>query len=189
MNTYVEEFEPCWEDPGLFCAMVSGLYHYFDKDYEGFNSWIVNIKHRLFLPCYWDVLPNTPRNSIHIYDVYSSIIGPCVLEACKSNNCNECRSNSYKSNMIELSYLIKDPYLYNSCQVRPINEEFRDVAKTSSLALRYWSLYLYHKDVNTVRNCQFDYKDYIDTLDKLKLDLNDNPVRKLSENIDRCLCL
>ena len=185
MNTYVEEFEPCWEDPGLFCAMVSGLYHYFNKDYKSFNSWIVNIKHRLFLPCYWDVLPDIP----YIYNVYSNIIGQCVLEACKSKNCNECKSNLYKSSVIELSNLINNPYLYNSIQVKPINEEFRNVAKTSSLALRYWSLYLYHRDVNTLRNCQFDYEDYIDTLDKLKLDINDNPVKKLSENISRCLRL
>lgn len=189
MNTYVEEFEPCWEDPGLFCAMVSGLYHYFDKDYNSFNSWIVNIKHRIFLPCCWDRLPDVPNKSIFIYSVYSNIIGQCVFEACKSKNCNECKSDSYKSNVIELSALIKGTCLYNSRQVKPLNEEFRYVAKISSLALRYWSLYLYHKDVNTLRNCQFDYEDYIDTLDKLKLDINDNPVKKLSENISRCLRL
>lgn len=153
-----------YTDPGVMYCLASGLYCYYNKDKSGFYSWVDNLKRRLFVPCTWEFVPcqNVEAGSKN----YAVLMSFALLQCCLDGSFNCCKSKMYTSCLRLIA-----KYMVEGTPSTKSTFTLNRYAGDCCLALRYLSLYLYHSDVNSLRNPNFDIEDY-EKVVRLQLSLN-----------------
>lgn len=153
-----------YTDPGVMCCLASGMHCYYNKDESGFYSWVDNLKRRLFAPCTWDLVPSENVNVGS--ESYAVLMSFALLQCCLDGSFNCCRAKMYTSCLRLIA-----KYMIEGTPSTKSNFTLNMYAGDCCLALRYLSLYLYHSDVNSLRNPNFDMEDY-ERVVRLQLSLN-----------------
>lgn len=154
-------YQPDVTEQGVTCCLASFLMQYWNGNFDGAESWLVNLKDRMYYPSLWEYLPE--RYDLYSIDGFMFSITDCLLAACNEGDFYVPTSDEYKRNATLLGKYLRQGHTEEP-ETDPrkglVDDNVSNSAYNAACALRYYSLARHHDQSWTVRTSKYDWQDF-----------------------------
>lgn len=154
--------QPDVTEQGVTCCLASFLMQYWDGNFDGAESWLVNLKNRMYFPNLWEYLPE--RYGLYSLDGFMFSVTDCLLSACNEGDFYVPTSEEYKANAELLSRYLRQGHTEEP-ETDPrkglVDDKVSKSAYHAAAALRHYSIARHHDPIWTVRRTDlYNWQDF-----------------------------